>query len=238
MSTVVVRYQDADCIPSPDLDETQWIVPAQVMPFDMQSQLNVINQFLESPIELQGKKPSEFMKKKPRKRRPRLDENGEPPMKGERKKREEQEYKSATMIEDSDADEDEWAAFFEREKKLAERTALTSETTGKSGTMRTTGTKKRKRKEGKKRRRKHGGNVTSEPEAEKSEGGSDEELDRPRPRPRKRLRTSSPQSSSPPLEPTPLSDLESKGNKNSEPTGSTAKLGKRSRLVVSDDEDE
>jgi replication fork protection complex subunit Tof1/Swi1 len=102
------------------------------------------------------------LKKKPRKRRPRrteLDENGEPLAKKERKKKEEQKYKSATMIEDSDADEDEWAAFFEREKKLAEKTALASVASGKSGTMRATGTKKRRRNEGKKRRRKRRGNV-------------------------------------------------------------------------------
>jgi len=196
------------------------------MPFDMQSHLNVINQFLESPIDLQGKKPSELLKKKPRKRRPRhveLDENGEPLAKKERKRKEEQKYKSATMIEDSDADEDEWAAFFEREKKLAERTALASAATGTSGTMRATGTKKRRRNEGKKKRRKRGGNVMSEPERSGSEsdggpsttqtpqqgdgtspteGPPSEEPTRPRPRPRKRLRASSPpQSSSPPLEP-------------------------------------
>ncbi|KAF9644412.1 timeless-domain-containing protein [Thelephora ganbajun] len=217
------------------LDETQWIVPAKVMPFDMQSQLNVIDQFLKYPIDLQGKKASELLKKKPRKRRPRrveLDENGEPPAKKERKKKEAQQYKSATMIEDSDADEDEWAAFFEREKKLAERTALAATASGTSGTMRATGTKKRRRTEGKKRRRKRGSDVTSGSETEKSgseldreppstmqspQQGSEpsppreppEEPARPRPRPRKRLRASSPpQSSSPPFEPTPLPDLE------------------------------
>jgi len=234
------------------------------MPFDMQSHLNVINQFLESPIDLQGKKPSELLKKKPRKRRPRpaeLDENGEPLAKKERKKKEEQKYKSATMIEDSDADEDEWAAFFEREKKLAEKTALASVTTGKSGTMRATGTKKRRRNEGKKRRRGHGGNVMSESEAEKNGSESDrepsitqisqqgggassakestsEEPARPRPRPRKRLRASSPPSSSPPLEHTPLSDLEDNGDGSSKSTTSTVKPGRKNRLVVSDDEDE
>ena len=232
------------------------------MPFDMQSHLNVINQFLESPIDLQGKKPSELLKKKPRKRRPRhveLDENGEPLAKKERKRKEEQKYKSATMIEDSDADEDEWAAFFEREKKLAERTALASAATGTSGTMRATGTKKRRRNEGKKKRRKRGGNVTSESEAEKSgselDGGpstvraqqgdgtsptkepATEEPARPRPRPRKRLRASSPpQSSPPPLGPTPLSDAEDRGDGGSEPTTSTNKQGRKNRLVVSDEE--
>lgn len=229
------------------------------MPFDMQNHLNVINQFLESPIDLQGKKPSELLKKKPRKRRPRADENGEPLAKKERKRKEEQKYKSATMIEDSDADEDEWAAFFEREKKLAEKTALASAATGKSGAMRATGTKKRRRKEGKKRGKKREGSFTSEPEVEKSESESDEEPSttqqdggvvppkqptseepaRPRPRPRKRLRASSPpQSSSPPLEPAPLLDPEEEVNGSPEPTTSTAKPGRKNRLVVSDDEDE
>lgn len=247
-------YRNTDCFHILDLDEIQWIVPAKLMPFDMQSQLNVINQFLESPIDLQGKKPSELLKKKPRKRRPRrVDEDGEPLAKKERKKKEEQKYKSATMIEDSDADEDEWAAFFEREKKLAEKTALASAVSGTSGTVRPTGTKKRRRN-GEKKRRKRGGNIASESEAEKSGSGSGEEPSvmqtlqqdgepappnepsseepvRRRPRPRKRLRASSPpQSSSPPLEPTLLPNLEDGNQEHITPT--------RNRLVVSDDEDE
>jgi replication fork protection complex subunit Tof1/Swi1 len=262
---MMVISQDTDGLPTLDLDETQWIVPAKLMPFDMQSQLNVINQFLESPIDLQGKKASELLKKKPGKRQTRrveLDENGEPLGKKERKRKEEQKYKSATMIEDSDAGEDEWAAFFEREKKLAEKTALASTVSGTSGTMRATGTKKRRRNEGKKRHRKRGGDDTSGPEAEGSgsgleeapstmqtpqqDGGSSppkdptpEEPSRPRPRPRKRLRASSPpQSSSPPLGPTPLSDLEDKNSGSPEPIPSTTKSGGRNRLVIPDDEDE
>lgn len=246
-----------------DLDETQWMVPAKLMPFDMQSQLNVINQFLESPIDLQGKKASELLKKKPRKRRPRppeVDESGEPLAKKERKKKEVQKYKSATMIEDSDADEDEWAAFFEREKKLAEKSALAAATSGTSGTMRATGTKKRKRKEGKKKRRGSHGD-TSDSEA-KSGSGLDEEPStvrilqhggvpsppkepnslkpaRPRPRPRKRLKASSPpQSSSPPLEPVPFSDVEGNDNASLDTTSSNVEPVKKRRLVISEDEDE
>jgi len=260
----VIRNQDTDRVLFLDLDETQWMVPAKLLPFDLQTQANVINQFLESPIDLQGKKASELLKKKPRKRRTRraeLDENGEPLAKKERKKKEEQKYKSATMIEDSDADEDEWAAFFEREKKLAEKTALASAVSGTSGTMRATGTKKRRRNEGKKRRKKRGGDVTSGSETEKSGSGSDggspttqtvqqdngsppkdpapDRPPRPRPRPRKRLRASSPpQSSSPPLEPIPLPDLEDKDGESPEATTSTAKPGRRNRLVMSDDESE
>lgn len=264
MSEMTVLNQDTDQPPALDLDETQWIVPAGLMPFDMQSHFNVINQFLESPLDLQGKEPSELLKKKPRKRQPRrveLDENGEPLAKKERKKKEEQKYKSATMIEDSDADDDEWAAFFEREKKLAERTALASAVSGTSGTMRATGTKKRRRNDGKKRQKKRRVDVTSEPEVEGSGTGSEgessptqtpqqdgrrsppkdptsEELARSRPRPRKRLRASSPPQSSPPLEPTPLSDLEDKDDGDPEHTVSTAKPRRRNRLVVSGDEDE
>ena len=246
-----------------DLDETQWMVPAKLMPFDMQSHLNVINQFIESPMDLEGKKASELLKKKPRKRRPRrveVDENDEPLKKKERKKKEEQKYKSAAMIEDSDADEDEWAAFFEREKKLAEKTALAA-ASGTSGTMRATGTKKRRRKEEKKRRDSEE-NATSGSEAEKSGSDSDEEPStkqtpqrvgipshlkkptppepaRPRPRPRKRLRASSlPRSSSPPLEPVPFSDPEDNRNVSANPTASNVKPWKQRRLVVSEDEDE
>lgn len=248
-----------------DLDETQWMVPAKLMPFDMQSHLNIINQFLESPIDLQGKKASDLMKKKPRKRRPRraeVDENGEPLTKKERKQKEVQKYKSASMIEDSDADEDEWAAFFEREKKLAEKTALAAAASGTSGTMRATGTKKRRRKEGGKTRRGSGKGVISGSEAEKSGSGSDGEPPtiqtvqqggapsspkeptplepaRPRPRPRKRLRASSPpQSSSPPLEPVPFSNLEDNDHGNPDPISSNIKPAKKHRLVISEDEDE
>lgn len=239
------------------------MVPASLMPFDLQSQLNVINRFLESPIDLEGKKATELLKKKPRKRKPqRVDENGEPMTKKERKKKEEKEYKSATMIEDSDADEDEWAAFFEREKKLAEKTALAAAASGTSGTMRATGTKKRRRVDGKKRRKKREGDGAPMSGHSQNESGSDEEIldvhtpqhedsislppkdptpteqERPRPRPRKRLRASSPpQSSSPPLGPAPLSDLEDNDGRNPDPV-SSAKPTKRHRLVISEDEDE
>ena len=257
-----LRIMGTDRYSNSDLDEIQWMVPAKLMPFDVQSHLNVINQFLESPIDLQGKNASELLKKKPRKRKPRrveVDEDGEPLAKKERKKNEAQQYKSATMIEDSDADEDEWASFFEREKKLAEKTALAAAASGTSGTMRATGTKKRKT-DRKKRRRKRGGDATSGSEAEKSGSGTDEDPfvaqtpqqdgapppkepappkpARPRPRPRKRLRASSPpQSSSPPLEPAPLPDLEGNDNGNSGPSPS-AKPVKRHRLVISEEEDE
>lgn len=228
----------------------------------MQSHLNVINQFLESPIDLQGKKASDLLKKKPRKRRPRhveADENGEPLKKKERKKKEEQKYKSATMIEDSDADEDEWAAFFEREKKLAEKTALAAEASGTSGTMRVTGTKKRRKERRKKRSR--GEDVTSGSDVEKGGSGSDEEPSiaqishsdgapspkeptppqpaPPRPRPRKRLRASSPaQNSPPPFGPATFSDLEHNANESPDPTSSNTQPAKKHRLVVSEDEDE
>jgi len=255
---IMVPDQDTDEHSILDLDEIQWIVPAKIMPFDMQSQLNVINQFLESPIDLQGKKASELLKKKPKKRRARaveLDENGEPLARKERKKKEEEKYKSAAMIEDSDADEDEWAAFFEREKKLAEKTALASIASGTSGTMKATGTKKRRRTDGKKKQKKRGASDTSgsEPDEESPnmrapqedsvssppKGPTPEEPPRPRPRPRKRLRASSPpQSSSPPTEPIHLLEPEDGNNGNPEPTTSATKPGKRNRLVISDDEDE
>ena len=241
------------------------MVPAKLMPFDMQSHLNVVNQFLESPIDLQGKRASELLKKKPRKRRPRrieVDENDERPARKERKKKEVEKYKSAAMIEDSDADEDEWAAFFEREKKLAEKTALAAEASGTSGTMRATGTKKRRRKEEEGGRGSHEEGVTSGSEAETS-GSSSEEAPsimptpqqndvplppkeptppvqaRPRPRPRKRLRASSPpRSSSPPLVPVSVSNLEDNDNGGLDPTSPNIKPAKRHRLVISEDEDE
>jgi replication fork protection complex subunit Tof1/Swi1 len=93
----------------------------KILPFTMQSQLNVINQYLDQPFDLDGKKASELLNKKPRRRRRRRapqsdDEEMVPELKKkkERKKKEQEKYKSADMIEDSDADEETWAEFFEK----------------------------------------------------------------------------------------------------------------------------
>ncbi|KAG1818982.1 timeless protein-domain-containing protein [Suillus subaureus] len=139
-----------------DGDELQWTVPAAILPSDLQSSLNVIDQFLQHPIDLDGKKASQLLSKKPRRQRRRrslsnsdveLVDDDEPKRKRrEKKKKEETQYKSAQFIEDSDAEYGDMEAFLEREKALRDKAVMAAAQSGKIGTMRATGTKKRRRK--------------------------------------------------------------------------------------------
>jgi replication fork protection complex subunit Tof1/Swi1 len=134
----------------------QWIVPAAILPSDLQSSFNVIDQFLQHPIDLDGKKASQLLSKKPHRRRRRrspsnsdveLIDDDEPKRKRrEKKKKEETQYKSAQFIEDSDAEYGDMEAFLEREKALRDKAVMAAAQSGKIGTMRATGTKKRRRK--------------------------------------------------------------------------------------------
>ena len=127
-----------------------------MLPADLQSYLNVINQFLENPIDLEGKKASQLLSKKRRRRRRRPSpspdpdasesEGEEPRKRKEKKKKEKQQYKSAQFIEDSDAEMEDMETFLEKEKALRERTALLAASTGHVATMRPTGTKKRRKR--------------------------------------------------------------------------------------------
>ncbi|THH04072.1 hypothetical protein EW145_g5791 [Phellinidium pouzarii] len=139
-------------------DELEWYVPAAILPSDLQSSLVIINQFLETPLDLGDKKASQMLSKKTRRRRRRRaasdDEDSarelgsddeEPRKKRERKKKEQQQYKSAQFIEDSDAEYGNDEAFWAHERALRERTELLA-AEGKSGTMHATGTKKRKKR--------------------------------------------------------------------------------------------
>ena len=152
-----------------DANELEWYIPAAVLPADLQSCLNVINQFLENPLDLEGKKASQLLSKKRRRRRRRRSpspdpdasepEGEEPRKRKEKKKKEKQQYKSAQFIEDSDAEMEDMETFLEKEKALRERTALLAASTGHVATMRPTGTKKRRKQAAddggaKKRRRK------------------------------------------------------------------------------------
>ncbi|KAI0649834.1 timeless protein-domain-containing protein [Trametes meyenii] len=167
-----------------DADELEWYIPSVVLPAAMQGTLNVINQFLETPLDLEGKSPSELIKRKPRRRVRRRREptpdsdaeaNEDEPRrkkKKERKKKEAQQYKSAQFIEDSDVEYGDMEAFLAREQALREKTARLAEATGQVATMRQRGTKKRRRKgkdkdgAGKKRRKRGDG-----------DGGEDEDED-------------------------------------------------------------
>ncbi|OAX37898.1 timeless-domain-containing protein [Rhizopogon vinicolor AM-OR11-026] len=161
-----------------DGDEIQWIVPAPIIPSELQSSFNVIDQFLRNPIDLDGKKASQLLTKKARRRRRRrspsnsddeLAEAEEPTRKRrEKKKKEEKQYKSAQFIEDSDAEYGDMEAFLEKEKALREKAASAAAQSGKVVTMRATGTKKRRRKGNDVEGRKKGGVGSSRPAGESS----------------------------------------------------------------------
>ncbi|KAG1808071.1 timeless protein-domain-containing protein [Suillus variegatus] len=163
-----------------DGDELQWAVPAVIPPSDLLSSLNVIDQFLQHPIDLDGKKASELMSKKSRRRRRRrspsnsdielVDDNEPKRKRREKKKKEETQYKSAQFIEDSDAEYGDMEAFLEREKALRDKAVMAAAQSGKIGTMRATGTKKRRRKGKDVEARKQGnvGNPENQPAGESS----------------------------------------------------------------------
>ena len=133
-------------------------MPAAILPSDLQISLNLINQFLESPLDLEGKKASQLLSKKRRRARRRapsnepesdteMDEEARPKRK-ERKKKEAVQYKSAQFIEDSDAELGDDDEFFQKEAALRARTAIAA-AEGRNANMKTAGTKKRKKpKEG------------------------------------------------------------------------------------------
>ncbi|KAF8558558.1 DUF757-domain-containing protein [Imleria badia] len=139
-----------------DAEELQWIVPAPIVPSVLRERLNVVDQFLKNPIDLEGKKASEMLSKKTRRRRrrrsPSLGSDVELPddeprrRKKEKKSKEEKKYKSAQFIEDSDEEYGDMEAFLEREKALREKTARAAAESGKIATMQATGTKKRRKK--------------------------------------------------------------------------------------------
>jgi len=174
-----------------DGDELQWIVPAAIIPSDLQSSLSVIDQFLRNPIDLDGKKASQLLTKtQPRWRRKRrspsnsgdeLVDDDEPTRKRrEKKKKEEKQYKSAQFIEDSDAEYGDMEAFLEKEKTLREKAASAAAQSGKVATMRATGTKKRRRKgkdgEARKGGRVGGSRPAGESSADDNSSNSDDDI--------------------------------------------------------------
>jgi len=150
-----------------DADELEWYIPAGIELSDLQRSLTVIEQFEKSPLDLNGKRASQLLHKKRRRRRRRRqasssDSEGagssdeDAPRKKARKTREQETYKSAQFIEDSDEEYGrDIDAFFTREAELRKRTALTAAAAAAAaadghqpqrlGTMRATGTKKRRR---------------------------------------------------------------------------------------------
>ena len=136
-----------------DADEFEWFVPSAILPDELRRSLNVINQFLETPLDLGGKKAKDLLSKKTRRRRARRSpsnsdsdvEKDQSKQKKEKRLKEKEIYKSAQFIEDSDEEYGDMEAFLEKEKALRERTSKTTVEGGRSGTMKATGTKKRRR---------------------------------------------------------------------------------------------
>lgn len=137
-------------------------MPAAIIPSDLQSTIVVIDQFLETPFDLDGKKPSQLFSKKRRRRRRRSpspssdddvvfpDDEPKKKKRKEKKKKEKEQYKSAQFIEDSDEEYGDIEAFLEKEKEMRERASKAAAAAGEGriGTMKPTGTKKRRRKAG------------------------------------------------------------------------------------------
>lgn len=140
-----------------------------MLPTQLQRNLNIINQYLETPIDLEGKKPAELMKRKSRRRTRRKREATPDPdasddelqrKKREKRRKEKQVYKSADFIVDSDAEMGDMDEFLAKERALRLKISARAAATGQSGTMRAHGTKKRRRKGkddkgGKKRRKRN-----------------------------------------------------------------------------------
>jgi replication fork protection complex subunit Tof1/Swi1 len=219
-----------------DADELEWYVPAAILPAELQRSLNVINQFLQMPLDLGGKKAKELLSKKARRRRrarrsPSTSDSDtaedEPKQKKKREKKEKEKetYKSAQFIEDSDEEYGDMDAFLEKEKQLRERTTAKAAAEGSTlGTMKATGTKKRRKKDGKggNKKRKGEPDVREEEKADSDDSdigvlGKLEEDDapntvatpkqKPRPRPRPKPRVKNSLDVSSPLKDTDAAPL-------------------------------
>jgi len=127
--------------------------------------LVVIEQFIASPINLDGKKASQLLSKQTRRLRHRrkpspissedeadLSDNEEPRRKKkERKNKEQKQYKSAQFVEDSDTEYGDIEAFLEKEKVLRQKAMEAAAAAGNVDRpvgMRAAGTKKRRRRIG------------------------------------------------------------------------------------------
>lgn len=139
----------------------EWYIPSTIAVAELQRTLNVINQFLETPYDLDGKRAAALLNRKRRRRRrrspsPDSDDDGalsenEPRRKKrkEKKIKEKEQYKSAQFIEDSDEEYGGMEAFLEKERVQREKAQLAAALAGpldRPTTMKATGTKKRRRK--------------------------------------------------------------------------------------------
>lgn len=155
-----------------DADELEWYVPAAILPDDLQRSLDVIEQYIKEPLDLEGKKALDLITKrrkaktsrKTRRSRRGAEEGSdgevgvlpsdvddsnsdEPRARAKRKKKEKERmiYKSAEMILDSDAELEDDEAFFAKEREMRRKTEAAAGEAVPSN-MASTGTKKRKKK--------------------------------------------------------------------------------------------
>ena len=172
-----------------DADELEWYVPAAILPSDLKISLKMIDQFLENPLDLEGKKAAQLLRKKARRRARRrapsseieseIDDEDQTKRQA-RKKKEEVQYKSAQFIEDSDAELGDDEEFFRKEAALRAKTAMAA-AEGRNATMKATGTKKRKKQkeaEGREKKKWKGGIIAPSADSIK-EDGSDSDVDDP-----------------------------------------------------------
>ncbi|KAF9001196.1 timeless protein-domain-containing protein [Cyathus striatus] len=166
-----------------DVDEFEWYIPRAIAPSDMHDTVMVISQFLEKPIDLEGKKATDLLSKnrrRARRRSPSPNSDPDIPEKRARQKKdkEKQQYKSAQFIEDSDEEYGDIEAFLAKEKSLREKAAATAAaTSGRPSMMKSAGTKKRRKKGGEggvKKKRKADGSSAADNTAEEF-GGEDKE---------------------------------------------------------------
>ncbi|KAF8333073.1 timeless protein-domain-containing protein [Cantharellus anzutake] len=226
-----------DCqLESPEAEEFQWYFPAAITPDELQHHLDIISKYLETPLDLGGRKASEMLRKKRPTRTRRLPSDNElaHKMRRIRRKKQQMDYKSAEMIYDSDAELGDDEAFYQREAELRQMTQMTMEEQDKSKlpppTMESSQLKRKRNPPGESslvrtgaelsgvfpRKKRRGGKRKDKSVDRDEDGGEGSDGDireptpqqlRPRPRPRPRIRA--PQSSDHPPSPTTPGDAPS-----------------------------
>jgi len=140
-------------------DELEWYVPRSEYPHALETCLKTVTNYLLDPIDVDGKRPRQLLSKKRKRRSPSPSSGGsgddsdssraaERKKRKERKKKEVEVYKSAAIIDDSDAEVGDEAAFLAKERAQRERYSLKAATAGveapRGGTKKKTQRKRRK----------------------------------------------------------------------------------------------
>ncbi|KAM0788302.1 hypothetical protein ACM66B_001445 [Microbotryomycetes sp. NB124-2] len=134
---LLMRLLQWECDRPLESPHWQWVIPVTLMPTTLDGDLKLINDFLIDPVNPQGKTAADLLRKKrktpvKRARRPVYDDEGNEvePVKTKRKSKkdkekemEQQVYKSAQFIEDSDDDAEADERFFAMEAELRAKMA-------------------------------------------------------------------------------------------------------------------